>query len=203
MSGNGPPEDIGAGELWALITTIPRPSKVIDFPRKDPITGKYIGQLRIWPLTQAEQMEAAAEAERVAKGLVKDAKAADANLGYDAVYHNAAAVEVIFRACRDVSDVNKRAFPSPKMIGKMLSTDEVGALARAYQKAQAELGPVITRLSKEEEDAWIGRLAQGGSVFPSYLLSWDALEALAISMAKRLAASSTDTSSPGSQPEEK
>lgn len=196
-----PPNDIPPHELWALITQLPRPYRTIDFPRNG-ADGKPIGQLAIRVLTQEEQILAAAEAERFTKKAIKDLpKGDEAKTGYDSVYQNTAAVEVLFAACRQKDDPDKAFFPSREALRRFLTPDEVGVLMVSYYTVQSEIGPIVAHLSEEELDAWIKRLAEGGSRFPLDLLSWDAAKDLAFSLACRLYKLTTDSTSPGSLPE--
>jgi len=203
-NGKGPPASIEASELWALITQLPRPVRVVDFPGKDP-NGSPVGQVAIWPLTQEELMICAAQASRVAKELMGAVTTTDPQLAYEKVFQDACASEILARACRDVKDeangYKRAAFPAPREIRRRLTQDQIQILARAYLRVEAELGPVVATLSPEEEEAWIRRLAQAGNVFPIVSLSREALELLTLSLACRLRSSLTDTSSHGSPPD--
>lgn len=200
-TGKGPPTDISPSELWVALTQIPRPWKVVDFPRIDPITKESVGQLAIWVLTQEEQIAASAEADRVAKQLLKDPQRdGDANIGYSNVYGNEATVQVLYRACRDVKDVMRPVFPSASMLRKHLSVDEISVLAVLYMQVQGTIGPIVASMSAEEEKLWIGRLADAGDVFPTAALSLREMEALLLSSAKQLVSFWTATSSAGSAP---
>lgn len=197
----GPPENVPPSELWTLLSQMPRPWEVVDFPRIDPITREPIGQVAIWVLSQEEQLAASAAADTVAKKILKERQAAgEHNLGYEAVYNNEATVQVLHRACRDVKDLNRSAFPDASKLRK-LSVDEVSVLAVLYLQVQAKLGPIIATMSSEEERAWIGRLAEAGNVFPTASLSPREQERLMVSMARQLVSFWTATSSPGSAPE--
>ena len=103
-------------ELWLALTQIPRPTKLVPVPRKMPGTGQPVGHVRIWPLTQEEQMVCNAEADRYTKQLLKDPQRRDeANLGYNHTYTNEVAIQVLYRACRDPKNLKRPAFPSPKL----------------------------------------------------------------------------------------
>ncbi len=197
----GPPKDLTPSELWVALTTTPRPFKVVDFPRVDPITKDPVGQLAIWVLTQEEQIAACAEADRVAKQLLKDPqKQGEANIGYENIYNNEATVQVLYRACRDVKDVLRPVFPSASMLRKQLSVDEISVLGLLYMQVQGSIGPIVASMTVEEEKLWITRLAEAGNVFPTALLSQREQEALLLSMASQLASFWTATPSPGSVP---
>lgn len=192
-------------DLWGEITAVPRPSRDVAFPRKFPDGNER--KLAIRVLTQEEQMVCAAAAEDFArKTILRDKGAAipkgdEARQGYDDIYKNAAAIEVLYRACRKVDDHTKPAFPSPTQMRAELSVDEVGVLFDHYLSTQAELGPIVARMSKEEVDAFVDRLMASGDRFPLDLLSPDLLKTLLLSMASRLHSLLTVTSSPGSRPE--
>lgn len=199
IKGNGPPADTPSSELWSRLITIPRPWEVVDFPRLDPITHEPIGQIAIWVLTQEEQTASSAAADRVAKQLLHDAqKNGEENLGYQNVYANEATVQVLHRACRDVKDIMRPAFPAPGLLRKHLSVDEIGVLATLYMQVQFKIGPIVARMTQDEEKEWIRRLADGGQVFPTSLLSPREHERLLVSMASQLVSFWTDTSFAGS-----
>ena len=198
---NAPPKDVSASELWTALTQIPRPWKVVDFPRVDPMTKETVGQIAIWVLTQEEQIAASAEADQVAKKVLKDPqRQGEANIGYENVYNNEATIQVLYRACRDVKDVSRPAFPSASMLRKHMSVDEISVLAVHYMQVQSAVGPIVASMSPEEERAWIGRLADAGDTFPIALLSPREQEALLLSMASQLVSFWTATPSPGSAP---
>jgi hypothetical protein len=196
-----PPKDVEASELFVLLTTTPRPHRVVDLPRKK-TDGTPVGQVAIVPLTQEEVTAASAESERRTRKMLGDAlpKKEDAQQGYSDVYTNIAAVEILFRACKDIKDETLRrgAFRTPHEIGKALSNDEIGVLYHSYQTVMLEIGPIVAHMSESEVDAWVDVLAEGGSSIPLDTLSWGALTTLTCSMASRLRALRTDTSSPGS-----
>lgn len=203
----GPPDHIPADELWTFITQLPRPTRHVEFPRKDPNTGEAIGQVVLQILSQQEQMAACIAAERFARDLLKEyAKKGEEGLGYDNVYNNAAAVEVLYRATLSASSFDegeKRPFfPSPKDMREKLSPDEIGILMAAYLRFQSESGPIVSQMTEEEMEAWVKRLAEGGSAFPLYRCSSDAVTELVMRMASRLYSYWTATSSPGSPQEE-
>jgi len=197
-----PSDNLTPSELFLALTKVPRPSRVVDFPRRD-ANGKPLGELRIKILSQEEQMESAAEAERYTRKVLKEApKSDEARRGYDDIYNNAAACEVLFKACRDANDVTKPLFPTIQDIRKWLTMDEVGALMAHYLTAQAELGPIVASMSETDVDAWIVRIREAGTLFPLDLLSSEALKTLVAILVSRLATLLMASSSSGSPPEE-
>jgi hypothetical protein len=191
---NGPPTDIPASELWLKLAQKERPSKVVDFPRKDE-DGNPVGQLRIRILTQEEQMASASAAEKTVREHLKEAKRDD--LGYDRLFTDAYCVEVLFRACRDVNDSSKTLFPSPKQLRQALTTEECSMLFQHYWTVSVELGPTVVNMTDEELESWIDRLAEGGSAFPFDLLSSDLQRIVLAYMASQLRKSPTDSTSAG------
>ncbi len=181
------PEEMSPSDLWLALTQVPRPSRTVPFPRNLPGTSTPVGELVIQPLTQAEQMICNAAADKFTKDLLKDPQRKDdANLGYQHTYANETAVQVLYRACKSPEDINKSAFPSPKLMRESLTTDEIGVLFNQYCTVQAELGPISATLSAEEEEALIVRLEEGGSASPFDGLSWELQRTLVLSLASRV-----------------
>ncbi len=198
-----PPDNISPSELWLALTQLPRPHKMVDIPRCFPGTNTPVGQVAMQPLTQEEQMAVNAEADRFTKKLMQDPQKRDeANLGYQHTFANEVAVQILARVCRDVNDVKKPAFPSPKLMRETFTADEVGVMFSQYLTVQLELGPIVAEMSEEEMEAWIRKLALGGSAFPFSSLSWEMQQRLVLFSAQRLVGFWTDTSFAGSQPEE-
>ena len=180
-------EEIPPSELWLALTAIPRPHRIVPFPRNIPGTNEPIGHIAVWPLTQEEQMAANGEADRFTKALMKDPqKREEANLGYHHTFTNDLAVQILWRACRDPQDLKRPIFPAPNLMRKELSTDEVGVLFASYLTVQAEVGPIVAHMSEAEIEAFILRLKEGGSAFPFDSLSWEQQRVLVSSMASRL-----------------
>lgn len=177
-----------------------RPYKVVDFPRNDE-NGQPIGKVAIRVLTQEEQLAASAAAEKVAREVLKEQN--KDTFGYERVYVDSVCVETLFRACRDPEDVKKTAFPTPRDVRQNLTTEECAMLFRNYLTVQLELGPAIYSLSDEEAEAWIDRLAEGGSYAPLDAAVSDVAKLLTMYMVYRLRpqSSQTDNGSAGSQPD--
>jgi hypothetical protein len=204
----GPPKDADASELFQLLTKLPKPSKLIDFPRKNPETDEAVFQLALVPLTEAEFMGARAAAEAYARMMLDDkdkSKTPGDSLGYKDIYVNALYVELLARACRDPK------FPTLKVpvwpqgaqqIRQMVFPDEIAILFESYSFWQSEAGPIISHMDLEEMRAWIALLAKGGSSVPLASLSSGAKNELLIFMAAQLLSFWTGSSSVGSPPEE-
>lgn len=201
---NLPPKDVEPSVLFAKLTATPRPYRVVDLPRKNHETGEPVSQVAMVVLTQEEMINAASEAEKLARKKLGEGlpKKEEYSLGYDDVYQNIAACEVLFRACRSVEDITKKAFKTPHEIMQSLSNDEIAVLHHHYLTVKYELGPIVAEMSVEEMETWIRVLGEGGSTFPLDTLSWGVLRTLVVSMAKRLHPSLTDKSSAGSPPDE-
>ena len=189
-------------DIWTTITQMPRAHKLVDFPRKG-ADGNPVCSIAIMVLTQEDQNTAMSETERYTRRIIKEVpKDGEARRGYEDIYNNRAACEILFRACRRVDDPRSSFFPVPDAIEKHLTPDEVAVLFRAYLEVQAQFGPILSRLSEEEVEGWVKRLREAGNRVPLAFLSLDALSDLAFSLACRIGRSATDTSSPGSPPDE-
>lgn len=189
-----------SNDLWAKLIELPRPHRIVEFPRKAP--DGTTPTLAMWVMSQEEQMACSAAADAVARKVLKESpKADERSRGYDDIYQNAAAVEVLFRVCRRVDDLTLPFFPAADAIRRNLTTDEIALLFTHYLSTQAELGPIVASMTPGEVDALVSRLAESGSRFPLDSLSPEVLKTLVLSMASRLQSFLTGTSSPGSQPE--
>lgn len=201
---NGPPseEEISAKELWAQIMAMPRPHQIVPFPRKGE-DGKPLGRIAMWVLTQEESGRAIAAAEAWTRRVLKEDKqlpqAGEPRTGYEELLENRKALEILFRCCRNPDDLNKGFFPAVEIIGQKLTVDEVAILLLNYVRVKSELGPVESEMGPEERDAWIEKLAKGGSLFPFDSLSLGAQSTLISYMAAQLWNSRMANSSPGSQ----
>lgn len=190
-------------ELWTLLTTLPRPHKEVVFPRKHPVTGEPLTErVAVWVLTEAELMQARAAADQYAKATLKDPqKSGDANLGYQEIYRNQCIVEAVCRAYRRPGELHIPAFPNPDLARKYITSDEFLVLFTAYCDFQAEAGPIVSYMDKDEMNAWIDRLAEGGSLVPLAALSSDARNRLLLHLVSLLRPSPTGSGSPGPQPD--
>lgn len=198
-----PPESVDPSNLFRIISQLPRAFELVDFPRKDPVTGEFIGKLAIQVLTQEELMAASSQADAFAKKSLRDLpKKDEENRGYDDLYNNSASVEILVRACRDADNISKPVFPSAKMLRASLTNSEIGVLMGHYLRVQSMFGPIVPTLSDEECEAWLSRLEGGANSFFFDLLSRSAIEDLVSFLAKRLLSLRTGSSSAGSQPKE-
>lgn len=212
-----PPSDIAPDALWVALQQMPRPQRVVDYPRLDPVTGKPAGKVTLRVLSQAELMSAAAATDKYTIDTLKRSpKKDETSHGYEAIYNNESTVQLLFRAvyrARQVGPetwepVNLPFFPSPDAIRGVdgstgLTQEELATLLRMYFVVQRELGPIVDRMTPEEADAWIDRLAEGGSAFPLASLESDAVTDLVMHMVRLLRPSSTGITSSGSPPDER
>jgi hypothetical protein len=200
---SGPPTNIPASTLWLKLAATERPSKIVDFPRQGN-DGNPIGQLSIRILTQEEQDISSLAAETFSRKYLKDGKKDE--LGYERLYSDGLVIETLFRACRDAEDLSRSAFPTPDHIRKGLTTEECAVLFQHYLTVQLELGPLgptaSNSMSDQEMEAWIDRLAQGGSTYPLDTLSSDSVKLLVLHMVYLLRPLQKDKSSVTSPPDE-
>lgn len=199
---SAPPKDIDPGDLFVLIAAMPRPHRLVAFPRKND-AGDPICEVALWVLSQEEMMQANADTERYVRQMLKDqvAQKTEARKGYEQLFNQRGCVEILWRACRRPSDITKPFFRVKQDIEKHLTTDECGVLYNSYMRVSAELGPIVSELTEEEMEAWLVNLAAGGSAaVPLDSLSWGAQTRLMTFLACRALSSSTDTSSASTPP---
>lgn len=191
-SDKGPPEHIEANELVTLLETLPRPHKIVPYPRKLPGTSQPISHLGIVAAYMTDKIMAQAAAHKYAMGVLADPEKAIKegrtklsedeihSLGYNGIFKNAAALELLQRVCMlarrkrgsDSRDLGaddyelklplEPAFASVSWMRKFCTDDEIGVLTATFLRAQSEIGPIVALLSDAECDLWIERLIQGG-----------------------------------------
>jgi hypothetical protein len=125
----------------------------------------------------------------------------DASQGYKDLYESRASVEILFRACRRPGEITKVFFPTPSAIAEQLTVDEIGVMFNQYLIVCSEIGPIVSKMSQGEYDAWIDRLVEGGAANTMAFFSVAARIDLVMYLASRLSALRTDKPSAGSQPE--
>ncbi len=196
-----PPEDIPPSELFLKLCE-PRPSEVIDFPRKDR-DGNYVGKCRIQVLKSEDHDRARIVAQKKLKAKVAgfgiealdskdmESPAVREVLG-DIVAHELLTMAVLsdkasFEETEENAAVYARVFRDSSQISKVLSADETLALYNAYMLVQHKYGPFERTIGSDEElDDWVNRLAEGGSAFPLLALTSPQLAELTLSLAERI-----------------
>jgi hypothetical protein len=164
---------------------------VIDFPRRDPATGKAVDQIRMQILDSSDHDRARLDATLS----LKKRGLSDAELSTPAIKEvmgDAVAKELIAMSCRTVRGAGDpenpnyaRVFRNAQDVDK-LRADEILVLFNAYMLVQAKYGPFEQNLSETDVDAWIERLEEGASEFPLLELALPQLVTLAFSLAQRL-----------------
>ena len=168
---SGPNMNISPAQLWVEITKLPRPSRVIDFPRKD-MEGNPICQVQLVVLTPAEQVQCAVEAERYVNLKLGVTKVEERANAYKTIFDTASTTECLYLSARSASDIDVRFFPTSQSIRDHLTADEAAVLMQAYGQMNSELGPIISTMSEKDMEAWLERLALGADIVsPFWLLS--------------------------------
>jgi hypothetical protein len=155
-----PPDNLSPAQLFVELSRMPRPYKIVPFPRKKPGTDEPVGYVALVPLDQAETLQATFAAELTIREKLPNAKDGESR-GYDIAFGDACAVEQLLRACREPSDVTKPVFPSASAV-RTLTADEIAVLFQSYLDARAEVGPIYSAMTDVEAEAWIDRLVVGG-----------------------------------------
>lgn len=165
-----PPEDLSPDELWARMQEVPRPSEVVDFPRKDPATGRPLSKIRIQVLTETEHTRARIEGrKRIMEKYGVQSNQLDDSVMREVV-SDACAREALKLACLSVKPISAPdaktpryayMFPNDERLDA-LTADELVALFNTYTLVQQRFGPFSQNLLSEEElNAWIRVLTEG------------------------------------------
>jgi hypothetical protein len=197
------PKEDKPGDIWARITSTPRPSQLVPFPRND-ADGQPIAFVRLEVLTYNEQQQANAAAEAEVRTYLKgDAapKKDENNAGYEYARREALQKHLLWRAAKKQEDP-RPFFAQPNDIGQFLTPDEIGALVQHYLVLVQSTGPMFGSFeSQEAMEAWAEAVARSGQFHPFALLSREDLTLLATSLASQRWNSAIASSSPGTSPE--
>lgn len=199
---SGPNLSISPAQLWVEITKLPRPSRIIDFPRLN-TDGKPLCQIMLTVLSPTEQIQCVVEAERYVNSKLGITKIDERASGYKTVFDTASATECLFLSARSADDVGVKFFPSSQAIRDVLTADETGVLMQAYGQMTAEMGPIISTMNEKDMEAWLERLALGADIVnPFWLLSSEQKNDLLKYSAVQLWSSRRDNSLLGTRAEE-
>lgn len=200
------PPNIPSEQLLNKLINYKRPYKNVPFPREE--NGQPIGYIAMVVLTEKEEIEcneyldSAMRMSLKKKGLEvpKDDEHAES---YHNLYTMKQAVEILFKACRKCEDVEKPFFSTREQIAQYLTKTEIAILMKQYIMVQAEFGPIISKMSAVEMDAWIDKLSMDKEqrFFLSYL-SLEATSELVMHIVSRLTNSQTGNGSVGGQQED-
>ena len=190
---SGPPTDVSPSDLFLKLQQTPRPSEVVNFPRRTS-DGKPIGTTRIQVLKAEDHDEARVKATQKVKAAHKVTEEDLRHPMVDAVVRDYAAREVLAMAClseKSHGEINgkpffPRIFADGKSVGDLLSGDEVAVLFQAYLLVQAKFGPFERNVQTEQDlSDWIKRLVEGAAEFPLQHLSSAHWAELASFLARR------------------
>ena len=196
-----PPVNIDAVDLWVELSKLPRAHRIVESPLK--LSDGTAIPLAMMVLTQEESQQCTIAAEAFTRKMLKEIpKSEEKSEGYSNLYETRAAAEILYRSCHKHNKLNEKFFPTVNDIAKKLTTDQIGVLMKQYIVVQQELGPIVSHMSQEEFDAWVEKLAKGGSASFLGFLTSEAQNQFILSMAKRLWSLQMDKCSVTSQPEE-
>lgn len=199
------PPNVSSETLLNKLINYKRPYKIVPFPREE--NGQPIGYIAMTVLSEKEEIECNEYLDshmRMSlkkKGLEvpKDDEHAES---YHNLYSMKQAVEILFKACRKQEDVEKSFFATREQIAQYLTKTEIAILMKQYILVQAELGPIIAKMSVAEMDAWVDKLSMDKEerFFLSYL-SLEATNELVMHLVSRLTNSQIGNGSVGSPQE--
>ena len=190
-----PPNEVTATELFLKLSSPVRPSEVVDFPRRDPITRLPVAQVRIQVLNLAEYDEARIKAHYWVIDKKRIDKSQLEGQTIKEVLGDRVAKELISMACLSVEPIKGteetgvprylRHFLTADHVD-VLMADELEALWMTHQMIQRKWGPYEGNIeTAEQATAWMKRLVEGGSAIPLGVLGWHHLVELTTLLAER------------------
>ena len=100
-----PPTDVTPSDLFRILSSAPRPSEVVDFPRRDPVTRLYVGKLRMQVLNLDEYDEARIKADVWLKEKKRVGGELAQGKGIQEVLGDRVARELLSMACLSVEPI--------------------------------------------------------------------------------------------------
>lgn len=190
-----PPNEVTATELFLKLSSPVRPSEIVDFPRRDPLTRLPVAQVRIQVLNLAEYDEARIKAQYWIVDKKRIDKAQLEGQTIKEVLGDRVAKELISMACLSVEPIKgteesgapryMRHFRTADDVD-VLMADELEALWMTHQMIQRKWGPYEGNIeTAEQATAWMKRLVEGGSALPLGVLGWHHLVELTTLLAER------------------
>lgn len=189
--------------LYVKLTQMPRPHEIVPLPRLDK-SGEPVGHVIMVILTAEENMLVKKAGGDRLRAWYKDQKKSELDLEVSSVFNDLTSMEILYRVCRRIDDIDKTFFPSAKSIEKVLTLDEIALLLNHYYTMMYKYGPRLDTMTEEQQVLWIKRITEDASVSPSFLLnslSSEALKNFTISLANQLKSLQMEKSLSAEQPE--
>lgn len=169
-----------------------RQHKLVDHCRKDAegITPK----IAMVTLTQEESLATSINTEKFVRKFFKESdtdlpKTGEASSGYGMIFEQKAALEILFKVCRNPDDLKVPFFKTPDHMAENLTTEEIGYLMRLYGHVRSQLSPIRYDISEEEVDAWIYRIDTEQAVYMLDSMSPAVLGDFILALVKRVKSS--------------
>lgn len=185
-------------EWFAKVLRKPRAHELVTFPRKLEDGSEF--QIAIWVLTTLESADANGEAIKAARRIIGGNDPIEQIIQTE-VFKQQLTSQLLFRSCRQVGDLSKPLFRTPKDVLEYLTLDETGFLLSAYLMIQANLSPLFTSMTEQDMQDIIKRIQDGASAAPLAFFTLGALKALVIYLVSLLSTVQTSTITSESQQE--
>jgi hypothetical protein len=199
----GPPSDVATSELFAIFMAQPIPHDIVDFPMKEKVLGESIGKVAIVPLGVEDLMICQKVAGEFTANFTKEKpKAGEESPHYQHIFANEASIQILWRALRDPKDksLERKAFPAPSVLRHHFTGDLIAILLNMYMRTCVTRGPILAMMTKEEMDAWLDALEEGGAAHLLDSLTWAAMTDLLMHSVARSRALRSANISHGSRP---
>lgn len=180
---------------YQKLSQLPRPHEMVPFPKT--LEDGTTFEIPMWVLTAQEDYQVTAGAEKEVRKLLSGTDIDVKSRGYNDLYNDQCAYQLLWFACRSPGDVSKPFFLSRTDIPAMLNSDEIGILLNHYY--DIKLGqPSLKNITNQQElDDWMKKIQAGGKEVNFLLNSFSlvSLKTLIFSMASQLQNSPKDNPS--------
>lgn len=147
-----PPKDISPQELWSKMIELPRPTKVIDFPRKNE-NGEFFLKLKLKIMTLEDYSRINCNVKSKISNIKNESKKIK-NILEKLLYFN----ELLFECSMDCN--NNHFFPNADVIPKIITEEEFCFIYFQFIELQEKFNPI--HLNQEQADIWSEKIIEGG-----------------------------------------
>lgn len=171
---------------YQLLSQLPRTHEMVPFPVT--LQDGTTFEIPMWILTNQEDYQVTAGAEKEVRKLLAGSDIDVKSRGYNDLYNDQCAYQLLWYACRSPGDVSKPFFMKREDIPAMLNSDQIGILLNHYYDIKLDQPSLKSIKNEEELSEWIKKIQAGGKDVNFLLNSFSlvSLKTLIFSMGNQL-----------------
>ncbi len=185
---------------YQKLSQLPRPHEEVPFPVA--LQDGTTFDIPMWILTAQEDYQVSAGAEKEVRKLLAGTDIDIKSRGYNDLYNDQCAYQLLWFACRCPGDVTKPFFLKKEDLPALLNSDQIGILLNHYYDLKLGQPSLKHITSQAELDEWIKKIQNGGKDVNFLLNSFSlvSLKTLIFSLVNQSQNLLKDNASASSQP---